>query len=180
MYLLQLTHRDLGVDRRGFEIRVTKKLLDVTDVRTVFEHEGGAGVTEEVATSLAAQVGRLDVTSDEAGEVIGRDRITITGEEQRPLRSVHLKLGPRLIDVFAHPKEGTLTDGHHTVFLALALADVEQRPVDHEVGQVEVAQFATPDRRRVKHLHDGPVPQPQRLMDVRQREHAFDIGQTQR
>ena len=45
MHFLQLADVDLGIDRGGFELFVTKQLLDVTDVRAAFEHVSGARVT---------------------------------------------------------------------------------------------------------------------------------------
>lgn len=38
MDLLELMDIDLGIDFRGFQVGVTEHLLDVADVRAVFEH----------------------------------------------------------------------------------------------------------------------------------------------
>ncbi len=51
---LQLPNGDFCVKAGGFEVGVSKQLLDVADIGSVLKHEGGAGVAEQVAASLAA------------------------------------------------------------------------------------------------------------------------------
>ena len=55
--LLQLPDCHLGVDAGGFKPGVAEELLDVSDIRPVFEHKGCASVPDEVATAFAADVG---------------------------------------------------------------------------------------------------------------------------
>ena len=53
MDFLQLEDAYLGVDRGGVEVLVAEQLLDVADVGPAFEHVGGAGVAQQMATALA-------------------------------------------------------------------------------------------------------------------------------
>lgn len=59
---LQLLDADFGVNLGGFQFGVSQQLLDKTGVGTAFEHVRGAGVPEEMTTSLATNVGLLDVS----------------------------------------------------------------------------------------------------------------------
>ncbi len=81
--LLQLADADLGVDRGGFEVFMTEQPLDVADVGPAFEHVGGAGVAQQVATALAAHSGLFHPPRDHARNDIGIERAAITGQEQR-------------------------------------------------------------------------------------------------
>lgn len=69
--LLQLLDADLGVNLGGGEFGVAEKLLDEADVGSVFEHQGGAGVAQQVATAGFAKFGGVDVVADELGEAVG-------------------------------------------------------------------------------------------------------------
>jgi hypothetical protein len=51
MNALQLTYGHFRINRGGAQIGVPKHLLDVPDIGSVFEHEGGATVAEDVATA---------------------------------------------------------------------------------------------------------------------------------
>ena len=73
MDLLQLLNADLGVNLGGGEFGVAEELLDEADVGSVFEHQGGAGVTQKVARAAFAEFGGVDVIADELGEPVGRE-----------------------------------------------------------------------------------------------------------
>ena len=44
MDVLQLSDTDLCIDRRGIKFGVTQHRLDKAHIRTVFQHQGGAGL----------------------------------------------------------------------------------------------------------------------------------------
>ena len=67
---LQLRDAHFGVYLRGREVGVGEHLLDKADVGSVFQHEGGATVPEQVAAAMS-DAGAADVLADEPGEVIG-------------------------------------------------------------------------------------------------------------
>ena len=71
MHLFQLLDADLGVVLRGAQLVVAEELLDEPDIRPAFEHQGGAGVAQQVARAALADVGGIDVVADELGEVVG-------------------------------------------------------------------------------------------------------------
>ena len=56
----EFSDTDAGVDLSGVESGVSELLLDETDIGAIFEHEGGAGVSEEVAAALFIDIDGLD------------------------------------------------------------------------------------------------------------------------
>lgn len=61
--------KDVGIDLGGFDVLVTKKLLDGADIITGFEEMGGEGVTERVATGGLGDAAGFDGGVDRALEV---------------------------------------------------------------------------------------------------------------
>ena len=64
MNFAQLDDGYVGVNLGGVEAGVSVELLNEPDVGTVFEQVGGAGVTEEMTASGAADVGFFDGAPD--------------------------------------------------------------------------------------------------------------------
>jgi len=90
---LQLGNRHRRVNLGRLETGVAEQLLDVTDVGPVLQHEGGAGVAEQMAGTGVAQVGLADVGGDEMGEVARMQRaVSVPGQEQRPLCGIDREL----------------------------------------------------------------------------------------
>jgi hypothetical protein len=65
--------------------------------------------------------------------------------------------------------------GHHAVFLAFALADVEHAALGVEVGQFETAKLGAPQARRVKQFEHGPVTHAQWIVHVGHGQKPFDF-----
>ena len=97
MDFLQLFDRDFGVNGGGVQLLVSEQLLDVTDVGPAFEHVGGAGVAQQVATAFAVQSGLLHPFRDQARQHVGVERAAVavlfhfdiveTGDIEMGLRS---------------------------------------------------------------------------------------------
>lgn len=75
---------DPGVDAGGVEVAVSEQLLDVADVGSRLDHEGGGTVAEEVAAAGLAHAGALDVAADGSGEPGRPQALAVGGEEHRP------------------------------------------------------------------------------------------------
>ncbi len=71
MDLFQFADRDLGIDLGGAEFGVAELLLDEAGIGSVFQHEGGAGVAQEMAAALLAEIGGFDVFPHQLGEAVG-------------------------------------------------------------------------------------------------------------
>jgi len=68
--LLELADGYLRVDLGRREVGVSEQLLDEADVRAVLVHEGGAGVAEEVAGAVFADLGGLHVVPDKLRQAV--------------------------------------------------------------------------------------------------------------
>lgn len=71
MDMLQLLDGDLGINLGGREFGMAKELLDKADIQAAFQHEGGAGMAEQVAGAAFAQFRRVDVVAARAVERLG-------------------------------------------------------------------------------------------------------------
>src|SRR5579859_571284 len=83
MDLLELADRDLRVDLRGGQLRVTQHRLDVTDVRAVLEHQSRHRVTEQVTRAALTEICGLNVSTHELREAVGCKRLAQVGQEER-------------------------------------------------------------------------------------------------
>jgi len=77
--LLELFNADMGVDLRATQRGVAEHLLDVANVGSVFEHERGHGVAEDMGRSFFMNVGPVDVASDEFADGPGRYLFSVFG-----------------------------------------------------------------------------------------------------
>jgi len=73
---------DMRVDFGGFQTGVTKHLLNVTNFSATLQHQGGHGVTEQMARSGLADVRRFDVVLDQTREMIGDQLCAVFGEKE--------------------------------------------------------------------------------------------------
>ena len=62
---------EMGVDFGGFEFLVAEDLLDGSEIGSVVEEVGGAGMAKEMAGAVFVGLGALDVFSDEVAEAVG-------------------------------------------------------------------------------------------------------------
>jgi hypothetical protein len=90
---LELPDADLGLNLGRGEAGVAEQLLDIADIRPVLEHERGAGVAEEVAASLLADLGGAHVGGDHGAQVFDLPGPAPVAEEEGPLVGV---VGPSL------------------------------------------------------------------------------------
>ena len=63
VHLFELSDAHLGVNLGGVYLGVSKLLLDKSYISSVFEHVGGTGVPQQVATATFGNVGGFDVFS---------------------------------------------------------------------------------------------------------------------
>jgi len=66
--------RNFRINLGGVEAGVAEELLDQADVGAVFQHVGGAAVTEEVATAALADVGGFDGLGHPVADVAAKVR----------------------------------------------------------------------------------------------------------
>ena len=121
--LLEFADTDLGVDLGGVEPGVAELLLDEAGVGPVLQHEGGAGVAQQVAGAGFAQIGRFDVIAHQLGEPIGGKGLEEVGQKQRAAVRFSDQIGTHLPPVFLDPLDGAIADGSHAILASLALPD---------------------------------------------------------
>lgn len=153
--LLELLDADLGVDLGGGQFGVAEELLDEADVGSVFEHEGGTGVPQQVAGAAFAECGGVDVVADELGQPVRRERLEQVRQEQGAVIGFAGIHRPDLVAVSGDPRKGAVADGHDAVLPALALADEEGAALGIDVVGLEAHQLAAPHAGAVKGFHGG-------------------------
>ncbi|EEE35208.1 hypothetical protein RKLH11_3884 [Rhodobacteraceae bacterium KLH11] len=87
MHLLELADGDLGVNLRGVEFGMSQKLLDVTDISPVLQHQCRTAMAEQVAGAALAGLGRADVTPHKLGHAIRGPRLVKKKAGSWPVRS---------------------------------------------------------------------------------------------
>jgi len=138
---LKLFDAHLGVDGGGVEFLVAEQLLDETDVRAVFQHVGGAGMTQRMATAFAFQPGLFEPGRDHARDHIGVERATVASQEQRLGAGVQAEPWTHFLLVTFEPCNGARTHGNHAIFFAFALANVQRAALGVQIGQIEAAKL---------------------------------------
>ena len=166
MHGFELLDADLGVNGGGFELLVAEELLDEPDVGPAFQHVGGAGGADQVATAGAADVGLSDPFADHAAEHVGIEGLAVAGEEQGALAGIERKPRADLVKVAFQPEQGAAADRHDAVLVALALADVQGLALAVEVVDFESGEFAAAQPGAVEEFEHGAVAPPQRIADV--------------
>ena len=175
MDLFQQTDRDLRVDLRGGEIGVSEHLLDETDVGAAFEHQRRHRVPEQMARSGLAELRSEDVRAHRIAQVVPAERLALRREEHRAVIGFRHQLGPGFFEVLLRPRERTIADRDHAVFLSLALADEDRAALGVEIVEFQVDEFEPPHARRVERFQDGAVPQSDGIGEVRLHHHLLDF-----
>ena len=73
MYRLEFYYRYMGLDFGGVDTRVSKHLLNTSDIGTVIHHQGGYCVIEQVTPFALACVGLFDVLCHQAAKTVGAE-----------------------------------------------------------------------------------------------------------
>ena len=154
---------------------MAEELLDEADVGSAFEHVGGAGVTQEVAASGAAEVGFFDELAHHAAEDVGVEAFAVAGEEEGFFVLGQGEFGANFFEVFLQPMKGAVSDGGDAVFVAFAFSDLEGLAVLVEVGEFEFGEFAATKAAGVEELEDGAIPDAERVADVGDVEELPDL-----
>ena len=79
-------------------------------------------------------------------------------------------------EVALDPGERAVADRDHPVTPTLALRDQQHATGGVDIVEPQSAELAAADPGRVEHLHDRPVTQPDRILDVGAGEHRLDLG----
>ncbi len=173
---LQPLGRDMSVDLRGRGRGVAEDLLDAAQVGAALEQVGGRRVPDRVrAASLTA--GRPDVAFRRPAapsgrpRAAGRARCGARSGDRDGRRAPRGRGRPRCAR-WREPGRPASCPARHRPHrghpdrddaLLAALAEHPDRaPVQVEAAEVELAQLADPDGRRVEQLEDGDVAQRQR------------------
>jgi hypothetical protein len=73
--LLQLLDAEWGVNLDGAQFALSKELPDKEDVCTAFQHQGCAGVAQQMEGAAFAEVGGVDVFADKRDQPVGGERL---------------------------------------------------------------------------------------------------------
>ena len=71
MHLLELGDRHVGINLRRSQIRMPQHLLDVAEIGSSLQHQGGHLVPEQVTGSFLVYVGGVHVLLDHGAQVVG-------------------------------------------------------------------------------------------------------------
>ncbi len=77
--LFELADADLRVNLGGVQLGMAQKLLDVTDIGAVLQHQRGAGMAEQMTRAGFAEFGRLDVTPHKLRHAVWRKGLIKAG-----------------------------------------------------------------------------------------------------
>jgi hypothetical protein len=144
----QLLDTDLGVNLGRLQFLVAEQLLDKADVRAALEHVSGAGVAEQVATALTADVGGFDVFGHLAAQDVRIEGFPVTAQKQRRLVGVEHQQRPHVAEVAFEPDERTRTDRRHAVFAAFALPYLHGVPLLVDREHLQPCQLAAAQRAK--------------------------------
>ena len=159
---------DMGVDGRGIQPGVAQEFLDDTQVGTVIEQMGGAGMPQEVRTAMVGEADLIEVIPDEMAEVAGTERIAITSEKERSARVLRgEELAPDRGEVALQPVVGHFTDWNHAGLLSLSLCHQQCPAIRAEVVQGQCCQLRAADAGGVEEFQNGPVPDANEIRGVR-------------
>lgn len=176
MGVLEAEVGDVGVDLGGGEELVAQLELDGTDVGTVVQHDGGAGMAEGVGRAGLADVSLLDVAMDDAAQAVGDEGFAPAGEEDEIGDGTDTEKGTGIQQVAVNPGQGALPDGNAAVMAAFAVADGEHAAFAVQVGKTEGGQFAAAEPGGIKGFQQGAVTQSGRRVQVRLAEHGFGFA----
>src|ERR1035438_9022303 len=158
--LLEHPYRDVRVNLRCVEPRMTEHLLYEADVRAAFEHQRCHRVAEEMTSAMLADSGRFDVLPDDVTERGTPQRFALHGQEQGHVVRLGRKPGPRLVEILVQPRDGPLADWDYAILHALALADGHDARCAVHVVEFEIDKLRAPHLCRVKRLQHRAVAQP--------------------
>lgn len=147
MDLFQLLDADLGVNLGRREFGVSKELLDEPGVGSAFEHQGGAGVAQQMAGTAFAQIGGVDVFADKLGEPVRGERLEEVRQKERAVVRLPDEAGADFIEVAADPCKGAVANRDHPIFAAFALPHHDGAAFVIDVAKVEMGQFGAAHSR---------------------------------
>jgi len=73
-----------------------------------------------------------------------------------------------VVEVFSCPGVGPLSHGNEPVLAAFALPDAQDLALMIEVSAIEIDQFHPADTGGVEGFKDGPIPEPERIAQIRE------------
>ena len=117
----QLLNADLGVNFRRAQFGVSEELLDEADVGSAFQHQGGAGVTEQVATAALADVGGVDQLPHKLRQSVRSERLEEVCQKERAVVGLADEAGAHFFHVAADPAQGAFANRDHPILAAFAL-----------------------------------------------------------
>ena len=172
---LQLTDADLGINLGRVQVGMSEHLLDKPDVGTIFEHERGARMPEQM-TAAVGDSGLPHVLGHDPGKIVrAQARIPVAGKEKRLLPGIGEHVRANVPHVFAHPRERSPADGNNAVFLALALPDEQHPTIGFQVAQFEPHDFHSTDPARIEGFQNSTVTDVQGRADVGQRKNPLNL-----
>ena len=141
---------DVGVDGRGFELHMTEHRLNVANVAPIAQESGGEGVAQGVTAASLAGQGAANETRDMVSEQAGFQSLAFCVEKDGVVARPGGELRTHFGEVFFHPAQRAITDGHHAVARAFAEIDSHGLAGDIEVRKIKPAEFAAADAGGVK------------------------------
>ncbi len=159
---------DMGVDGGGIQPGVAQEFLDDTQVRTVIEQVGSAGMPQEVRAAMEGEADLIEVIPDQMAEVAGTEGIAISSEKEGTAGVLRgEKLAPDGGEVALQPVAGHFTDWNHAGLLSLSLRHQQGTAIRSEVVESQGCQLRAADAGGVEEFQNGPVPDADEVRGVR-------------
>ncbi|VVP61606.1 hypothetical protein PS880_06311 [Pseudomonas fluorescens] len=147
--------------------------LDKTDIRAVFQHQGGHGVAEQMAAAAFANLGGIDMLTDHLAHVIGVEHLALPGQKQGAIVLGQRILGADIVTVFFDPSQGPFTDGNHPVFFTFTLTNHHRAAFVVDAAPAQPNEFHAAHAGAVQGFQHGPITNPHKRVDVRHVEDFF-------
>src|SRR5258706_2028773 len=168
--LLEPLARDVRVDLRGRDVRMSEQELHHPQVGAVVDEVRREGVAQHVRRELLARDGARAVAPGEMPERLARHARTAGGVEQ-DIGAGFLSL----LQVFRYPVGGDLDDRDQPLLRALA-ERANNVAVEVHLEDLQPDQLRHAQARGVEQLEHRPVAQAEPRGDVRRAEERFHVG----
>src|ERR1039457_1811883 len=148
----------LAVLLRCGKTLVAEKLLDVANIGTFLHHVGGAAAAQGVRGGALVDSGRFFVVGDSYMQSIAGQRFPFTSQEQPHVPGVIATvLWPDFLQILFEKTGRRFPQGHDSLSAPLSFEHKDDTFIEFHIPDFKGEQFASPDRRCIKHLQRRPV-----------------------
>lgn len=170
--LAQVGTRDVRVDRRGRDARVTEEFLHGPEIAATLDEMSCERVPERMRPDPVREPGRLGVSSHDEEDPPPSQARTPVVDDQRPgiLPSPEERTTARLV---ALNRRDRLCAARDDAFASPLARHTNQTQIAIEIGRSEPGQFGDPESRAVEEFEHGTVAETERsavrVLDERDR-----------